>query len=183
MIYLLSESLGMHHDSSGNVCPKDGYIMSPSRGIRGETTWSDCSREIAKMLSQMKTCLLDKPPSRNDSDTFLEHSRYHDLPGREWTAKKQCELLLRDKDANIVTLYQVCQSLQCRTPHRSAYYFAGPALDGKFCSFLCKLKDNLIFNPFFFYLIRNFLRNWQGMSRWRMYTHPGISEYFDRAKG
>lgn len=127
----LFKSLGMPHDSSGNACPKDGYIMSPSRGVRGETVWSDCSREVAEMLSQTKQCLLDQPEPRNFSDALAHnHSRYRDLPGREWTAKRQCELLLRDKDADVVTLYQACQSLQCETPHRSGYYFAGPALDG-----------------------------------------------------
>lgn len=120
----------MHHDSSSNVCPKDGYVMSPSRGIRGETIWSECSREVAETLGRTKICLLDRPEPRNVSDSANDHTRYRDLPGREWTVKKQCELLLRDKDANVVTLYEACQSLQCETPHRSGYYFAGPALEG-----------------------------------------------------
>ncbi|EFN82273.1 A disintegrin and metalloproteinase with thrombospondin motifs 16 [Harpegnathos saltator] len=129
------ESLGMHHDSTGNACPKDGYIMSPSRGTRGETIWSDCSREIAEALPRTKACLLDA--SRKDTSEHspsLDHARYRDLPGREWTAKRQCELLLRDKDASVVTLYQACQSLQCETPRRSGYYFAGPALEGTYCA-------------------------------------------------
>ncbi|XP_011647364.1 A disintegrin and metalloproteinase with thrombospondin motifs adt-2 [Pogonomyrmex barbatus] len=131
----IGHNLGMHHDSSNNACPKDGYIMSPSRGIRGETIWSDCSREVAEMLPQTKLCLLDQPKPRNTSDTLAHnHLRYRDLPGREWTAKRQCELLLRDKDARVVTLYQACQSLQCETPHKSGYYFAGPALDGTYCA-------------------------------------------------
>ncbi|XP_077269582.1 ADAMTS metallopeptidase stall [Temnothorax americanus] len=132
----IGHNLGMPHDSSGNACPRDGYIMSPSRGVRGETVWSDCSREVAKTLSRTKICLSDRPEeSRNTSDALAhDHSRYRDLPGREWTAKRQCELLLRDKDADVVTLYQACQSLQCETPHRSGYYFAGPALDGTRCA-------------------------------------------------
>ncbi|XP_014474312.1 PREDICTED: A disintegrin and metalloproteinase with thrombospondin motifs 14 [Dinoponera quadriceps] len=124
----IGHNLGMHHDSSGNACPKDGYIMSPSRGTRGETIWSECSREIAEALPRTKVCLLDA------SVSSFDHSRYRDLPGREWTAKRQCELLLRDKDANVVTLHQACQSLQCGTPRRSGYYFAGPALDGTHCA-------------------------------------------------
>lgn len=28
---------------------------------------------------------------------------------------------------------QVCENLHCRTPHRSGYYFAGPALEGTDC--------------------------------------------------
>lgn len=44
------DSLGMHHDSSGNSCSKEGYIMSPSRGTNGETQWSSCSAEIMAKL-------------------------------------------------------------------------------------------------------------------------------------
>ncbi|KAL0132957.1 hypothetical protein PUN28_000590 [Cardiocondyla obscurior] len=126
----IGHNLGMPHDSSDNACPRDGYIMSPSRGVRGETIWSACSRQVAETLSQTKICLLDQPEPRNASN---DHSRYRDLPGREWNAKRQCELLLRDKDADVVTLHEACQSLQCETPHRSGYYFAGPALDGTQC--------------------------------------------------
>ncbi|XP_048510631.1 A disintegrin and metalloproteinase with thrombospondin motifs adt-2-like isoform X2 [Athalia rosae] len=98
----IGHNLGMHHDSTGNACPKDGYIMSPSR--------------------------------ETNNDKTLDHLKYIGLPGKHWTAKKQCEVLLRDKDAVIVTLSQACQSLQCKSPHRSGYYFAGPALDGTYCA-------------------------------------------------
>lgn len=121
----------MHHDSTGNSCARDGYIMSPSRGTRGETIWSSCSREIAIDLVHKKPCLLDKITIK--SDKTLDHGRFLTLPGREWTAKRQCELLLRDKDANVVTLKNACQALQCQSPHRSGYYLAGPALDGTIC--------------------------------------------------
>jgi hypothetical protein len=43
-------SLGMHHDGSQNACPKDGYIMSPSRGTSGETVWSTCSADVIRKL-------------------------------------------------------------------------------------------------------------------------------------
>lgn len=43
-------SLGMHHDGSHNGCPKDGYIMSPSRGTNGETVWSTCSADVIRKL-------------------------------------------------------------------------------------------------------------------------------------
>lgn len=122
----------MHHDSTGNTCPKDGYIMSPSRGTRGETIWSECSRDLARKLSYAKPCLTDKPAPQTSSR--LDHTRFFDLPGRLWTAKKQCEVLLRDKDAVVATLYEICDALQCSTPHRSGYYFAGPALDGTYCA-------------------------------------------------
>lgn len=79
-------------------------------------------------------CLMDKPgtvpPDRN-------HNRYDDTPGQSFGAKKQCEILLRDKDAHVSlvggSLSGICQQLQCRTPHRSGYYFAGPALEGTDC--------------------------------------------------
>lgn len=128
----LLKSLGMHHDSTGNTCPKDGYIMSPSRGINGETAWSECSRDVVQNLPYTKPCLKDRPTSPTSGR--LDHSKFFNLPGREWTAKRQCEVLLRDKDATVATLYKVCESLQCKTLHRNGYYFAGPALDGTYCA-------------------------------------------------
>lgn len=76
----------------------------------------------------------DKPgsiaPDRN-------HGRYQDTPGQAWGAKRQCEILLKDKDAHISTadspLTNICQQLQCKTPHRSGFYYAGPALEGTDC--------------------------------------------------
>lgn len=65
-----------------------------------------------------------------------DHSRFLDVPGRIYTAKKQCEILLRDKDAVMASNQaqsEVCYNLQCKTPHRSGFYFAGPALDGTPC--------------------------------------------------
>lgn len=43
-------SLGMHHDGNTNNCPKEGFIMSPSRGITGELLWSECSARVAANL-------------------------------------------------------------------------------------------------------------------------------------
>lgn len=123
----------MHHDSTGNSCPQDGYIMSPSRGTQGETIWSPCSRQIAIDLSTKKPCLLDKTIEDKDDDKELDHTYYLTLPGREWTAKRQCELLLRDKDASVVSLVNACQALQCRSSHQSGWYYSGPALDGTTC--------------------------------------------------
>ena len=47
--------IGMSHDgkqsgSGANSCPKQGYIMSPSRGTQGETLWSTCSANVLRKL-------------------------------------------------------------------------------------------------------------------------------------
>jgi len=36
MAHEIGHNLGMSHDSSGNSCEPNGYIMSPSRGTVGE---------------------------------------------------------------------------------------------------------------------------------------------------
>lgn len=105
--------------------------MSPSRGTQGETIWSTCSREVALGLYDAKPCLSDDQEVPGDR---IDHvTRYGNLPGREWTAKRQCEILLRDKDATIVSLENACQALRCKTPHRTGYFYAGPALEGTLC--------------------------------------------------
>ncbi|OXU25672.1 hypothetical protein TSAR_006047 [Trichomalopsis sarcophagae] len=132
----IAHNLGMHHDSTGNSCPKDGYIMSPSRGVQGETHWSSCSREVANALGSSKRCLLDRPrlDYRLQPNRHLDHSgRFSELPGRHWSAKRQCELLLRDRKAQVDSLKDCCKALRCRTPNREGFYFAGPALDGTSC--------------------------------------------------
>ncbi|KAK6624589.1 hypothetical protein RUM44_011448 [Polyplax serrata] len=125
-------SIGMHHDSTGNNCPKEGYIMSPSRGTNGETLWSSCSANIMRTMGWAK-CLEDAPskPAKK-----LDHTKYGKQPGVVWGAKKQCEVLLRDSDAEIYNpaeLEGICENLRCKTPHRSGFYFAGPALEGTSC--------------------------------------------------
>ncbi|KAK9873743.1 hypothetical protein WA026_002098 [Henosepilachna vigintioctopunctata] len=121
----------MHHDGLGNSCPKEGFIMSPSRGTNGETQWSSCSAKIMAKLSWAK-CLRDS----GNFPKHLDHSKFLDYPGQKYTAKQQCEILLVDKDAIVSPNQQlstICYNLRCKTPHRSGYYFAGPALDGTQC--------------------------------------------------
>ncbi|XP_011502685.1 PREDICTED: A disintegrin and metalloproteinase with thrombospondin motifs 7 [Ceratosolen solmsi marchali] len=129
----IAHNLGMQHDSTGNDCPRDGYIMSPSRGTEGESQWSSCSRLVASSLATSKACLLDG--SDEPVDHRLEHEgRYGSRPGRTWTAKHQCELLLRDREAVADSLEEICRALRCRSPSRTGFYLAGPALDGTKCS-------------------------------------------------
>ncbi|CAH1114535.1 unnamed protein product, partial [Psylliodes chrysocephalus] len=134
-VYILAHeighNLGMHHDNSGNSCPKEGYIMSPSRGTNGETQWSSCSADVMSKLGWAK-CLDDRGKIKINAD----HNKFMDTPGQKYTAKTQCELLLRDRDATVLPtqdLSTICYNLHCKTPHRSGYYFAGPALDGTNC--------------------------------------------------
>lgn len=78
-------------------------------------------------------CLFDQPaPVSTDVDAF----KYNEYPGVSYTAKAQCEILLRDRNAVIFIngpLSSVCQNLHCRTPNRSGFFFAGPALQGTEC--------------------------------------------------
>ncbi|XP_067204166.1 A disintegrin and metalloproteinase with thrombospondin motifs adt-2-like isoform X2 [Linepithema humile] len=120
--------LGMHHDSI--LCDNGKGIMRPRMGRVGHITWSECSRYTAEELWTTPKCLGDYTKSID----VYDHSRYHDLPGREWTAKAQCEIYFRDKDANVVSLLDICKSLQCKAPHKNEYYFTGPALEGTHCA-------------------------------------------------
>ncbi|XP_067204170.1 A disintegrin and metalloproteinase with thrombospondin motifs adt-2-like isoform X2 [Linepithema humile] len=119
--------LGMPHDSV--LCDYDKSIMSPSMG-HGYMGWSRCSRFTAEELWITPKCLAD----HTRSEDALDHSSYYDSPGREWTAKAQCEIFFCDKDANVVSLLDICKSLQCETPHKNGHYFTGPALEGTNCA-------------------------------------------------
>ncbi|EDS32641.1 conserved hypothetical protein [Culex quinquefasciatus] len=128
----IGHSLGMHHDSAGNPCAKDGYVMSPSRGTQGETTWSSCSAATLKQLA-WADCLFDSPTKTQKE---LDAWKFNGYPGQVFTSKRQCEILLVDKDAIAAPtsgLERICENLQCRTPHRTGFYFAGPALEGTDC--------------------------------------------------
>ena len=54
MAHEIGHNLGMHHDHSAG-CTKDGYIMSASRGTKGESEWSGCS--VAALRQANLDCL------------------------------------------------------------------------------------------------------------------------------
>ena len=101
MAHEVGHNLGLHHDHSDVYnqplwfrCPREGHIMSPSRGTVGEVSWSDCSAQFIGDLDL--ECLKDRtkkmPPS-------MDHDRFGSTPGNHWGAKRQCELLLKDEEA------------------------------------------------------------------------------------
>ena len=66
----------MHHDGSAG-CSSNGFVMSASRGTKGEVTWSTCSRNVAQSLD--KDCLRDNdggPSQWNHMD------KYDNRPGK-----------------------------------------------------------------------------------------------------
>ena len=105
--------------------------MTTSRFRRGQLTWSQCSRNVSEYLWDKKKCLRDRTTLVNATHFAKNHSQYNNLPGREWNAKAQCEIHFRDKDANVVSLVDICLTLQCKTPNNE-HNFTGPALEGSF---------------------------------------------------
>ncbi|XP_037087623.1 A disintegrin and metalloproteinase with thrombospondin motifs adt-2-like, partial [Pollicipes pollicipes] len=130
MAHEMGHNLGMFHDSQRNACPANGYIMSPSRGTKGETTWSACSRQTLRNMPE--NCLNDLPRKK----AVQNHRIFREMPGQVYDAFDQCQLLLKDRDAEIFSpddLYNVCERVKCKSPHRIGFYYAGPALEGTFC--------------------------------------------------
>ncbi|XP_012221049.1 A disintegrin and metalloproteinase with thrombospondin motifs adt-2-like [Linepithema humile] len=125
--------LGMKHDSDYiKPCDTNKYIMSSRISNQGQLTWSECSRNIAEGLWKTKKCLRDG--SKNLENAYDHNTQYQNLPGRQWSAKAQCEIFFHDEDANVVSLLDVCKTIQCETLHDNLNFFTGPALEGTYCA-------------------------------------------------
>ncbi|XP_012221169.1 A disintegrin and metalloproteinase with thrombospondin motifs adt-2-like isoform X2 [Linepithema humile] len=152
--------LGMVHDTD-NSTPGNTYkyIMSSSKLHQGQVTWSKCSHDVAEKLWNTKMCLRDRTRQEN---LAYDHSIYHDLPGREWTAKAQCEVYFRDKNANAVSLLDICKTLRCEVPHEKRHKFTGPALEGTTCELGKECRGGecvpVIEPPYIFHYCKN--DNW-----------------------
>nr|XP_012214602.1 PREDICTED: A disintegrin and metalloproteinase with thrombospondin motifs 12-like [Linepithema humile] len=150
-VHLIGNLLGLASDEEQiDEYMNDVSIMSRVRPYRENIIWSSKSRQEIKIQLEKKSCFRDnmkrKKLDDNDEDNnddydynwstsdIFQDSQYYDLLGREWTAKAQCELFLRDKDANVVTYHDTCQNLQCETPQKNKFYFAGRALNGTYCA-------------------------------------------------
>lgn len=132
MAHEIGHNLGMSHDSSGNSCASNGFIMSPSRGTKGETVWSQCSREHMARLDL--PCLEDSPAAMSSENN---HNKYNNYPGQHLDGDTQCQTLIMDPDAHVdhneYTMHQICESMKCRSANRAGFYRAGPALEGTPC--------------------------------------------------
>nr|XP_012234457.1 PREDICTED: A disintegrin and metalloproteinase with thrombospondin motifs 17-like [Linepithema humile] len=160
--------LGMQYDNEMSECSKGDYIMTHKKRDLHTPIWSKCSRQVAKELWRTKQCLLNTTIESSYTyevytvnrtiATAKVKAQYDNTIKREWTAKKQCELYLRNRNANVVTLLNVCQYLQCEEPtsvnyvlttnnsnfmynFNYTYFFAGPALEGTHCALHSECQD------------------------------------------
>jgi hypothetical protein len=124
----MAHNLGIFHDGQGiNTCPNNGFIMSSSRGTKGENTWSVCSAKIFSLVQHK--CLVIK----NESSFYT----LVELPGQVIDAHDQCKFFLSSKEA---FMYQpnpqndICSNtVYCRASNLIGYYTAGSALEGTPC--------------------------------------------------
>ena len=83
----------MFHDGSGSSsvsksCDKNGFVMSSSRGTKGEVKWSGCSRSVIYSLDL--PCLEE---SSEIPDAAWDHYiKFGEYPGQYWTPDEQCKV-------------------------------------------------------------------------------------------
>jgi len=135
MAHEIGHNLGMSHDHKQG-CDRNGYIMSESRGNKGESQWSSCSvNSLSRKLQSGELKCLEDDNSKKVETLGMEQDVF---PGEVWSATEQCQIFLLDSDAHIDHNTQdykdMCYSIKCRTPKREGYYRAGPALEGTACA-------------------------------------------------
>lgn len=137
----LGHNLGMTHDGSKNACPSNGFIMSPSRGTKGETLWSSCSVDVVRSLN--KPCLEEGDRTQANAQG-MDHNMFGGLPGLQFPPSKQCQVYLQDENARLyiggdavdpeAPNEAICTQMQCRVDgDNRGHYTAGPALEGTVC--------------------------------------------------
>jgi a disintegrin and metalloproteinase with thrombospondin motifs 18 len=92
-------------------------------------------KRIKTIFFSWAKCLFDRPRPF-DTLNGLDAWKYSGYPGISYTAKDQCEILLRDRLAYEFVngdLSKLCENLHCRTPNRPGFFFAGPPLSGTSC--------------------------------------------------
>ena len=72
-------------------CAKNGYVMSPSRGTKGEVIWSSCSRRVVQSLDM--ACLEEN--NGHKKPEWDHYQKYRDMPGLKLSSDEQCQFLLR----------------------------------------------------------------------------------------
>ena len=90
--------------------------MSPSRGTKGESSWSPCS---VQALRETDLFCLEENSGGAQEHLDIEAGVY---PGEVWSANRQCQIFLLDSDAHMdhtdASFAKMCYSLKCRTPKR-----------------------------------------------------------------
>lgn len=75
-------------------------------------------------LSSNLECLFKSNTRHSAAFQKLDHNKFADKPGQAWDAKKQCELLLLDSDAKVMTTETNLISSQQQSEVRLYYYLS-----------------------------------------------------------